>query len=203
LSDRYPSTTASDWVTYADFAAVVEVASEANGVPDKEDLERGEGDVGRTVNLRVLQVIWRSPGARPAPAEFEYAALGWHFSDGDSKDLRPMVANDRPRLEVGGTYLMAFTWQPEVCYEGDGSIPAHWNGLGGGSVLPYEQKSVGVGEFAGEQRGQQAALEDARTLPQDALAALATNRGADFVSQVLARTQPGEPEDLGPAPSSC
>lgn len=203
LSDRYPSTTAADWVTYADFAAVVEVVDEKSGQPSAEDLERGEGDITRTVTLRVAEVLWQAPDRRQAPVELEYAALGWQFQDGNPKDLQPMVASDRPRLEVGGTYLMAFKWQQEVCYEGDGVIPAHWNGLGSGSVLPYDGKTIGVGEFAGEQRDLDAASEDAKDLPSDALASQAVGKDGKFAAQLLESARPGQAEDYGPAPSTC
>ena len=203
LNDRYPSTTATDWVTYADFAAVVEVAGDKSSDPSAEELERGEGAVSRSVNLRVVEVLWRGSDSKQPPAELDYAALGWQFRDGDLENLMPMVASDRPRLEVGGTYLMAFTWQPEVCYEGDGVIPAHWNSLGSGSVLPYENKAVGVGEFAGEQRDEESATEDAKELPSDALSALAVGRDAQFVAAMLTISRPGEAEDYGPTPSTC
>lgn len=204
LSDRFPSTTAQDWVTYADFAAVVTVTAEKAGKPDAEDLQRGEGEIERTVDLTVDRVIWQARNAqRVPPSTLEYSALGWQFRGQDAKDRRPVVADDRPRLEVGHTYLMAFAWQPTVCYEGDGVIPGHWNGLGSGSVLPYDKAKVGVGEFASGNRDLASARAAVEQGPEGSLAASAVGQDAQAVADILANAKPGTKGDYGPMPSDC
>jgi hypothetical protein len=203
LSDRFPSTTAEDWVTYADFAAEVEVADERSSAPSAEDLKRGEGDLERTVILSIEDVLWRAPGGEPPPTELEYSALGWRFDDADANERKAIVADDRPRLEVGHKYVLAFHWQAERCYEGDGVIPAHWNGLGAGSVLPYADDTIGVGEFAGERRDLDEARADAEELPDDSVAAAAVGQDAHVIAAMLDATQPGKVEDFGPTPSDC
>jgi hypothetical protein len=203
LDDRYPSTSASDWVTYADFAAVVTVAAEESGSPNDEELERGEGDIDRAVVFSVDSVVWQKEGASAAPTDLEYAALGWQFGGGDAEARRPMISEDRPRLEVGETYVMAFAWQPRVCYEGDGVIPGHWNGLGYGSVLPYADETVGVGEFAGDQRSLEEAQKAAESLPTDSIAAQTVGQDASAVRALLDVATPSTIKDFGSAPSEC
>lgn len=203
LSDRYPSDTPQDWVTYADFAAEVEVVSETRTDPTSEDLKRGEGDLQRTVTLGVEDVLWRAPDGVAPPRELDYSALGYQFADGDAKTLQPMIAADRPRVEVGHRYVMAFRWQDERCYEGDGVIPAHWNGLGAGSELPYDNGAIGVGEFAGTDRSLETARTAARAFPNDSIAAQTVGLDASAVTALLTIATPGEEGDFGPTPSDC
>ena len=147
LDDAYPSTTAKDWVTYADAVAVVTVVNERNS-PSGIFEESGEGAVDRLITLQVDSVVWRRPGARELPPTLEYLALGWHVREGESlPTAAEVVAPDRPRLELDRTYVMALEWQPPLCYQGDGEIPEKWGGLGSGSALPFEDRVVGAGEF--------------------------------------------------------
>lgn len=162
LSDRLPSTTPRDWVTYADQVAVVTVSSETR-MPAPETDDRGEGDIDRTVRLSVDKVVWRAPDSRPLPDEFTYAALGWHRHSGESaSEPSVLVADDRPRLEVGHRYVMALEWDPVDCDRGgSGSIPASWRGLGSGSTLPFDGGVLGAGEFAGSVVTAEQAIADA------------------------------------------
>src|SRR5262245_37644388 len=49
--DRLPSTTAADWVTYADHVLVVTPLSETASKPSKEDTARKEGVTDRLLQL--------------------------------------------------------------------------------------------------------------------------------------------------------
>jgi hypothetical protein len=203
LSDRFPSSTAEDWVTYADFAAVVEMSRETKGEPDPTEVEHGEGDVPRTGVFTVKEVLWEADGGRRAPDSLEYSLLGWWLQDGDGKALAEEVSGDRPRLELGETYIISFAWQEERCYEGDGVVPAHWVGLGWGSELPYGDGQVGVGEFAGKQRDLREARAHADELPPESVSALTVGQPASAVAELLAQARPGPVEDYGPLPSDC
>ncbi len=202
-SDRYPSTTASDWVTYADFVAVVKVAEDRRAAPAQEARERGEGFIDRSVTLTVEKIVWRKADAPPAPATIVYPALGWMFRDGNVENTRELVPIDRPRYEQGHRYVSAFVWEPSRCYEGDGRLPARWVGLGSGSALPFDGERLGAGEFAGEGRNLEEAEEYAATLPADSVAAQVTGERLDALRTVLAEAQPKPKEDYGPQPSTC
>ncbi len=114
-SDRYPSTTASDWVSYGDFVGVVTVAEERRAAAAQEALDRGEGSLGRSVNFTVEEVLWRR--APPElPAAIVYPALGWEFRDGNVENPSKVVSEDRPRFEPGHRYVVAFVHEPSRCY---------------------------------------------------------------------------------------
>lgn len=203
MADRYPSTTASEWVTYADFVAVVTIPEDRRAVPAQEALKRGEGAVDRAVRFAVEEVVWRKEGSRQPPASIVYPALGWEFRGGDVENAAEVVPDDRPRFEPGNRYVVAFAWEPERCYEGDGVIPPRWVGLGSGSALPFDGDVIGAGEFAGEERGIVAAEEYAEQLPTDSVAALVTGEPLDRLRALLAEAEPEPKGDYGPAPSDC
>ncbi len=62
--DLLPSATATDWVEYASTVAVVTVVAEMPGTVDADDLERGEGTIGRHVAMRLDERLWTRPGAK-------------------------------------------------------------------------------------------------------------------------------------------
>jgi len=149
-SDHLPSLTATDWVTYADHVIVVEAVSEAALAPTPEEIERGEGVIGRNVTLSIEEVLWSREGATvAAPATWVYPALGSYFSDGDMTDTVEMALIDFPRVEVGHQYVMAIRWEKAVCDEDGEYTRAQWRGLGEGSEIPYDGNTIGNGESEG------------------------------------------------------
>ncbi|MDA1361394.1 hypothetical protein O1R50_17335 [Glycomyces luteolus] len=148
--DHLPSVTAADWVTYADHVVVVEAVEEQAIAPTAEELERGEGIIGRIVSLTVEDVLWSREGAaQAAPATWEYSGLGWYFADGDTTNTVEMALIDLPRIEVGHQYVMAIRWEKAVCDEDGEYTRAQWRGLGEGSEIPYDGGTIGNGESEG------------------------------------------------------
>lgn len=168
-SDRLPSETAKDWVTYADHVVVVEPVSQRSLPPAAEEVERGEGVILRRLELGVRRVLWSSESAeRPAPDEFTWTAYGWVFSDGNLDNRAVMTGDDEPRLESGHTYIMAIEWDADCDASAD-----DWRGLGDDSTIPYDDAVIGQGE-----------LEGAIVEPSEAAASRAT---------VVTPTDPGAP----------
>ncbi len=204
LSDRYPSTTASDWVTYGDFVAVVRVAEDSRAELSAEVRERREGNIDRAVKLAIDEVVWQKQGSRRPPTTIVYPATGWHLREGvEIDDAAELVPDDRPRFEGGHRYVVTFAWQPPRCYVGDGARPARWVGLGSGSSLPFDGDVLGVGEFAGEPRDLKAAEEHSATLPGDSVAAQVTGEHIDVLAQLLADAKPEPKGDYEPSDSTC
>src|SRR5699024_3067977 len=103
-----------------------------------------------TVTLRIDQVLWSSESAaQPAPETWTYGAIGSQFTSGDVEDPTPIALADRPRVEVGHSYVMAMRWEEARCSEGDETTPAQWRGLGEGSEIPYDDGMLGQGESEG------------------------------------------------------
>lgn len=203
LSDRFPSTTATDWVTYGDAVAVVKVTASRRGEPSEDALEIGEGDVPRTVEFTVEDVVWERYGSERLPESLEYPALGWHFTDGGVKEAKVLVADDRPVFQAGNRYLITLAWQDERCYKGDGVIPAHWVGLGSGSSLPITGEILGVGEFGGVEQDLKGAQSAAKELPADSVVAQVVGGTVEDVQKLLENAAPVERGDYGPTPSDC
>lgn len=184
--DRLPSTTASDWVTYADHVVVVTAGPEQAGRPTQTEVERGEGLIGRKIALQVKDVLWSRPGAaQPAPKAWDYNATGWVFADGDQQARKPVALHDRPRVETGHQYILAIAWEGAQCVEGEAQ-PGHWIGLGEGSELPYDGDRIGQGEYEGKVR----TLAEAQAVAKTAAAtgeledALVGSSAKDLVAQL-------------------
>ncbi|NGO80523.1 hypothetical protein G6045_33430 [Streptomyces sp. YC504] len=144
-----PNQSAEDWTTYADHVVVVTATSEQELPPTSKEVAAGEGLINRTVRLKVDKVLWSNPNAAtPAPKTWDFNALGWEFTDGNQDNRRLMAMADRPRVEVGHTYIMAMEWEPAEC-RGEGAATGAWMGLGEGSELPYDNKVIGKGEEEG------------------------------------------------------
>ncbi|MGN0064698.1 MAG: hypothetical protein ACI379_10690 [Nocardioides sp.] len=203
LSDRFPNSTATDWVTYGDAVAVVEVTESRRGEPSEDALEIGEGDVPRTVEFTIKDIVWERPEARRLPESLDYPALGWHFKNGAVEDAKALVSDDRPLFHEGHQYLVTLAWQDRRCYEGDGVIPGHWVGLGSGSSIPITDKILGVGEFGGQEQDLEAAQTMAKELPQDSVFAQVVGGSVDDVQHLLNDASPTKREDFGPSPSDC
>jgi hypothetical protein len=186
-ADNLPSITASDWVTYADHVIVVEAVSEEVIAPDAEEIERGEGVIGRTVTLTVEDVLWSREGAtHAAPATWEYSALGWHFTDGDMADPVKLALSEFPRVEVGHQYVMAIRWQAALCDDDGEFAPAQWLGLGEGSEIPYDDGILGNGESEGTVQDAAAFAAVAEGEPDQGVEELLVGQSADAIVSALA-----------------
>nr|WP_152992337.1 hypothetical protein [Nonomuraea pusilla] len=203
--DRLPSTTATDWVTYADHVVVVSATSEQPVPPTRTDVERGEGLMGRKVGLEVQNVLWSRPdAARPAPEAWEYNATGWTFTDGNLDNPTVLAMEGRPRIEPGHRYILAIAWQGPRCAEGDAPEPGRWMGLGEGSELPFDGGVIGQGELQGEVR----TVAEARALAADAgpnagLKEDMVGRGADDLAAALKAAAPGQKQQFAPQPTAA
>lgn len=109
MQEALPSTTAQDWVTYADHVVTVTATSEHRGDPDAGVEESGEGVVPRFVTLRVDEVLWSRDGApeRP-PSELEIIWGGWSVSEGE--DERPFITADTVEISVGSSYVLPLVY---------------------------------------------------------------------------------------------
>lgn len=185
-SDHLPSVTATDWVTYADHVIVVEALSEEALAPTAEDLERGEGIIGRTVTLAIEDVLWSREGATvAAPATWEYSGLGWHFAEGDVTDTVEMALHGLPRVEVGHQYVMAIRWEKAVCDEDGEYTRAQWRGLGEGSEIPYDDDTIGNGESEGTVQDAAAFAADAEDEVHQGVEELLAGQSADAIVTAL------------------
>ena len=130
-SQRLPSESLRDWVSYADELAVFEVATEeALPVPGDETVHGGYQ--GRAVTLRIEDVLWRRRGAPSAGDEVRVVTWGWNV-DGDER--RPVAEAGTPRLDVGERFVA-----PLVRVETDG-VP-EWTPIGGNSIFPLDDGRI-------------------------------------------------------------
>ncbi|MFE7553215.1 hypothetical protein [Streptomyces gardneri] len=148
--DAYPNSSASDWVTYADYVVTATPIGEKDQDIRAEDRQRGEGIVLRDLKLRVDRTLWSSAKAsRPQPQVIDLEAWGWSFKDGDTGKRTKMGSEGSPRLEMGHSYVLALVWEEERCTEGDPRVPAKWNVLGGSAIIPFDSETLGQGESEG------------------------------------------------------
>ncbi|MFF3691618.1 hypothetical protein [Streptomyces sp. NPDC002187] len=198
-SDRHPSETATDWVTYADHVVSVTPVAEQELTPTSEELERGEGLILRRVTLRVDNVLWsRSTPAKPAPTSFEWIAHGWQFTDGNPANRTKMAGDSQPRIELGHSYVMAIQWQEQACADGDDSIPGQWRGLGSDSNIPFDGQILGQGESEGkvEPTARALAATEAENQPDEhnnSLEEQLTGQGAPDLIRELQKAEPAAP----------
>jgi hypothetical protein len=161
-----PYETGTDWVSYADHVIAARVESDAE-LPAPEDIERGEGYIGRRVVLRVEDKLWSRSGAPVAvPDTLELDVAGWVLHDGQRRDF---VLEGGPRVEVGHSYIFPFAWLGE---EG-------WAPLSTAAVLPYDEGVIGRGENHGADADEGTALFDE-----------ASGRSGPELANLLAATEP-------------
>ncbi len=144
--DRTGSRTVGDWVTYADHLLIVTVTGEVRQAPGAAEVERDGGMIGRTVQLRVDDVLG-SPPATPmaAPRNLALQAAGWMSGAGDA--TVKVALRGSARLEVGHTYVKAVEWADDLC--SDDPARGTWEGLGSGDTIPFDAGVLGAGEFEG------------------------------------------------------
>ena len=201
-SDRLPSTTAEDWVTYADHVLVVTPTDEEEVPPAEDEVQRGEGLIGRQVSLTVDGVLWSRPDPdRPAPD-----TLSWQVGAGSSR-VAPTTGGRSLEAAPRGsspchTYVVAVSWEDARCSSGDPRVSAQWRPLGGAAIVPADGGVIGVGEFEGRDRtAEEAKAADSADDPNRTL-------GDRLAGQEVSSSPParaahaGEPEVFTP-PAPC
>lgn len=208
--DLLSGSTAEDWVRYASFVATVSVVDERAASIPKEDLERGEGMVDRVIDIRIDRTLWSRPGVTP-PTTVTTTAAGWTWGDGDPGTRTAFALADRPRLEVGRQYVVAFASYPgldpaqaERC--GDPATPTRWGPVGSGGAVPVTDGVVGVGEFEGADRDLDQALaasKEARSGPDVTFRDLVTGASVQVVPPLLDEAARRTPPTEVPGPPGC
>lgn len=151
-AEAVPSDSAEDWAAAADVVVTGTVVKEKKLAPPKSETEVGLNQVliGRTVTLKVSEVLWRSPHARVAvPKTVTMNAFGWAQND---EGTREVTIAGSSRLEVGHQYVLALVWQAAQCADGD-RVPAAWTWIGSGGIIPADGDVLGAGEFEGSAAG--------------------------------------------------
>ncbi|MFD8938780.1 hypothetical protein ACFV0R_26635 [Streptomyces sp. NPDC059578] len=139
-SDLYPSQTAEDWVDQADHVVVATPVKERT--INRHDYPNGifEYKVERQVSLKAEDSLWTSKQPeRSLGDEFDLVAPGWRVFRETGNRFKDTNAN-APRLEVGHTYLLALRW-----------VDGRWTVLGEGAALPFDDRTVGQGEWCGRE----------------------------------------------------
>ncbi|TDD21592.1 hypothetical protein [Nonomuraea diastatica] len=196
-SDRLPSHTASDWVTYADHVVVVTAEAERELPASEDERAAGQGYLPREVTLAVKETLWSRQGAaKPVPEpRFVWPAAGWTFGE-DGRRLLAMEG--QPRIEVGHTYILAIAWVPGYTDDGE-VVPGQWRGLGEKSLLPYDDGVIGNGESEGRLTTATSDGHDSAVAEPDGPSLEEEMRGrpaADLAAGLKA-AQPGERQQFG------
>ncbi|MEU4098028.1 hypothetical protein [Streptomyces sp. NPDC026673] len=187
---RYPNSTAADWVSYADHVVVATATSEKAVPPAQSEIDRGEGLVGRSVEMRVDQVLWSRAGTEhPAPRTYTRQSAGWVF-EGEPTNRHKYALRDQPRIEPGHSYVIALHWEPAKCSKGDKPEAAGWVGLGFGSTLPFDDETLGKGEIEGTERPAPSPSARATTSDRTPVADLLAGQGVDQIKNLLATASP-------------
>lgn len=139
--EQLPAKTATDWVTYGDHLVRVHIDSEQRIAPTAEELQAGEGLIGRQVSLTIEETLWSRPKApTTVPKTLVWDAGGWHFK-GETE--QPLQYSGVPLLEPGHTYLVVINYGPMSL---DGTGPSQWMPLSGTAMLPFDDNTIGKGE---------------------------------------------------------
>lgn len=146
---KFPHSTLTDWVSYADQVSVLTVLEEEEIPPPPEVIERGEGYIGRRITVRVEETVWARSGAPSVVGEFQTRVLGWTMHD---SERRPTVLGGAyPRLEVGDRYLSPLvmsdgewvTLSSEVVLPLAGDVVASFDVMQGTRALPLVEEMIG------------------------------------------------------------
>jgi len=184
----FSSETAEQWVRNSDYVVQASVIDER---------KVNEGDarvVGRTVSLKVEEIIWTRVDADHAlPAQFELPAHGW-LRTGDGEV--PIASMGTPRLEVNHSYVVALVWAPRLCSQGDRPEPAHWIPLGPSAVIPYDNDRIGYGESEGRSVSGDIDQSAPGSIERDF-----TGEGITGVASLLRQQAPHPKDDVFPTPA--
>jgi hypothetical protein len=102
-SDRLPSQTLTDWVTYGDHVVIATVVAERELPVPAEVSQRGEGLIGRRITAHPTSRLWSRAGAPVLPTSLDLLVWGWVLQDGQQILF---TSEGAPRPEVGATYVM-------------------------------------------------------------------------------------------------
>jgi hypothetical protein len=167
-----PSTTLTDWSSFADHLAVVTVAGERKLAPSADEIAAGEGYIPRAITLRIDSVLWSRPGAPQAPKAFETDLDGWSFKGSAETPLR---LEGEPLMAVGRQYVVPLVYlRPSKTVQ----VPG-WSPLAPDSIIPYAGGVLGQGDSL-------SAKQTEAGTPR----AQFTGRSAGELSAALARTAP-------------
>lgn len=137
-SDSHPSRTAADWITNADHVVVATPTAEQD--TNRRNFAKGaiQYQTDRAVTFRTDKILWSSPRPRQQIGQdFDMVSAGWNvYRDSGKRTKRTTAA--APRLEPGHTYLLALRW-----------ASGQWAVLGEGAAVPFDQQTVGQGEWCG------------------------------------------------------
>lgn len=131
--------TAVDWKSLGDAIAVIEVTGSREDKSAAGDPTQNGGTYGRIVDVSVDRVLWSRDAAHVPPDRFSMRAWGW-VRNGNYRQA--IVARGEPRFETGHSYLVALA-----------KFPYGWGGLGSGAEAPFDDGTVGTGEWAGRDPG--------------------------------------------------
>ena len=134
-----PSSSTTDWVTYGDMALRARALEVVEVPPSAEELQAGEGIIGRQVKLGVEDILWEQPSREvDAPQTVVIDAGGWAFHE----DSRKSVGGQRDAGVRGGARLSRGAGEHPNVERGLASVDAHWRG----AMLPFDDGIVGRGE---------------------------------------------------------
>lgn len=188
--NRRATQTAGDWVTYADHVLVVTVVDEIRDGPSQEEIDRGEGLIGRVVQLRVDKALWSAPDVpQPAPTVLNLQAAGWAFNTNERRGTAKFALEESSRLELGHTYVKAIEWVDDPCY--DDPKRGSWEALGSGDTIPFDGGVLGAGEFEG--RVQTLAEAKAKWPTNTAASGLRERMAGSTIENLTARLQAASP----------
>jgi len=199
-----------DWVRYGSFVAVVTVTGEHAAPIAQEDLDRGEGMIDRSIDLRIDKTLWSRPGVN-LPASVTTTAAGWTWGDHAPERRTSFALGDRPRLEVDQQYVIAFARYPglpakqaDAC--GDQVIEPAWGPVGSGGAVPVSAGVLGVGEFEGTAQTLDQALEaaaQARSGPNSTFRDLLVGARVELLAPLLTEAAGRTTQEEIPAPAGC
>ncbi len=132
-NNKIPANSITDWVSYTDQVSVVTVVSEKRIPANSNDLARGEGLVGREVQLKIESNLWNRPNAPKINGTFNTRVWGWVLNKG--REI-PFTAEGNTRVEVGQSYVA-----PLVLLST--SFGQEWVLItNGGSTIPVEDRKL-------------------------------------------------------------
>ncbi|MGX2997482.1 hypothetical protein JNUCC64_25020 [Streptomyces sp. JNUCC 64] len=137
-SDAYPSETAEEWAAHADQVVVATPVEERDG--ERREFTGGifRYQMDREVKLRNEKTLWSAERPRRSIGTgFELVAPGWKVFRKSGARFKS-TTSDAPRLETGHTYLLALRWDA-----------GRWTVLGEGAAIPFDDGTVGRGEWCG------------------------------------------------------
>jgi hypothetical protein len=177
------SHTAADWAAGADAVAIVSVTHEEAREPAKLSTSVDADLIGRNVTLSVDEVLWTSPELKDhrnvptLPDSFTTQKWGWTKNDGVTTEF---MTRNSSRVERGHTYIAALGWIPKVC--GEEPEDAKWAIIGSGGALPYDDQTIGVGEFNGEPHK---SIPPGHVQPESLLKEAMGLKAADVVEKIV------------------